>query len=61
MTILLQNYCGIGVPSTPGPEVGTKCTFTMSIATIVIGAQMDNNTDLAVVYRVPLRKAADSG
>ena len=49
MTILLQNYCGIGVPSTPGPEVGTKCTFTMSIATIVIGAQMDNNTDLAVV------------
>ena len=49
----MTNYCGIGIPSTPGPEAGTMCTFTLSTATVIIGAQTENNTDLAH-YRVEL-------
>ena len=49
----MQNYCGIGIPSTPGPEAGTICTFTTSTATVVIGAQTENNADLTH-YKVEL-------
>lgn len=37
----------IGIPTTPGPEVGTTCSFTISAVTVALGSPLFINTDLA--------------